>query len=59
MHHDLMDWPFRAVTRTARLLRRQGKGQARPYVDIEGYSEDVALILTKQTLKKRIQDLVS
>ncbi len=36
MHHHFIDWTYRAVTRSARLLRRNGKGPARPYINMEG-----------------------
>ncbi len=52
MYHRFVGWPFRAVNRRARLLRRQGKGPARPYVDIEVYSKNAALVLIKNTLKR-------
>ena len=51
MHHHFVDWPNRAVSRKARLLRRQGKGPTRPYVNIEGYPRHVALLLIKDALK--------
>ncbi len=37
MDHHFVDWPYRAVPRRARLLHRNGKGPARPYVNTEGY----------------------
>ncbi len=52
MHHYCIDWPYCAVSRAARLLRRQGKGPARPYVNIEGYPKSVAVVLMKNTLKR-------
>ncbi len=52
MHHHFVDWPYRAVTRAARLLRRNGKGPARTYASIEGYPKHVALVLIKNTLKR-------
>ncbi len=51
MRHHFVDWPYRAVTRIARLLRRQGRGLARPYVNIESYPKQAALFLIKETLK--------
>ncbi len=52
MHHHFIDWPYRAVTRAARLLRRQGKGFSRPFVYVEGYLRNAALVLIKNTLKR-------
>ncbi len=52
MHHHFVDWPYRAVSRWARLLYRKGKGPARTYVNTEGYPHHVALILIKDTLKR-------
>ena len=52
MHHYLIDWPYRAVTRNARLFRRKGKGPVRPYVNIEVYPMHAALFLIKETLKR-------
>ncbi len=52
MYHHFVDWHFRAVTRRARLLRRQGNGPSRLYVDIEGYPKNAALVLIKNTLKR-------
>ena len=49
--HYSIDWPYRAVYRKARLLRRQSKGSARPYVNIEGYPKHAALPLVKDTFK--------
>ncbi len=56
MHHSLVDWPYRAVTRRARILQREGKGPARPFVSTEGYPPQTALISIKNTLKRWIGD---
>ena len=52
MPHRFVDWPYRAITRAARLLHRNGKGTARPYVNTERYPKHVALVLIKNTLKR-------
>ncbi len=52
MHDHIIDWPYRAVTRAARLLRRQEKGPSRPFANIEGYPRNAALVLIKNTLKR-------
>ncbi len=51
MQHHFIDWPYRAVTRNARLLCREGKGPPRPYFNIEGYTKHAALFVIKETLK--------
>ncbi len=51
MHHYCVDWPYRAVSRAARLLRRQSRRPVRPYVNIEGYPKSVALVIVKNMLK--------
>ncbi len=56
MHHHFVDWPYRAVTRAARILRRQGNGPARPYLNTEGYPKDVALVSTKNTLRRWLKE---
>ncbi len=56
MYHHFVDWPFLAVTRRARLLGRQGKGPERPYVDIEGYTKNAALVLIKNILKRWLRE---
>ncbi len=56
MRHYCLDWPYRAVSRAARLLHRQGKGPARPYVNIQGYPKSVALVLIKNKLKRWLDD---
>ena len=56
MHHHFVDWPYRAVNQVAHLLRRNGKGPARPYVNMEGYTKHVALVLIKNTLKRWLDD---
>ena len=52
MHHNFIDWPYRTVTRAARLLRCQGKGPSRPFVNVKGYPKNAALILMKNTLER-------
>ena len=52
MHHHFIDWPYRAVTRAARLLRRQEKGPSWPFANIKGYLRNSALVLIKNTLKR-------
>ncbi len=37
MHHHLVYWPDRAVTRNTRLLRRKSEGLSKPLVNTEGY----------------------
>ena len=56
MHHHFVDWPYRVVTRAARLLRRNGKVPARPYANIEGYKKHVAPVLIKNMLKRWLDD---
>ena len=56
MHHHFVDWPYRAVNQVVHLLRRNGKGPARPYVNIEGYTKHVAIVLIKNTLKRWLDD---
>ncbi len=51
-HKHFIDWPYCAVTRAARLLRRQRRGISRPLVNIEGYPRHAALVLIKNTLKR-------
>ncbi len=51
MRHHFIDWPYRAITRNARLLLRQGKGPTRPYANIEGYPKHAARFLIKEMLK--------
>lgn len=52
MDYHFVSWAYRAVSRGARLLRRKGKGPARPFVNLEGYPKHAALILIKNTLKR-------
>ncbi len=47
MHCPFVDWPYRAVSRKSRILRHEGKGPARPFVNIEGYSNRTALVLSR------------
>ena len=56
MHYHFVDWPYRAVIRAARLQRCRRKIPARPFVDIEGYPLNTALVLTKNTLKRCLQE---
>ena len=56
IHHHCVDGPYRTVTRDSRLLRRNGKGPAQPYVNVEGYPKHVALGLIKNTLKRWLAD---
>ena len=56
MHHCYVDLPYRAVSRAARLLHRQGKGPTRPYVSIEGYFKSADLVLIENTLKRWLDD---
>ena len=56
MHSLLFDCLYRAVSRKARILRREGKGLARPFVNIEGYTNRTALVLIKITLKSWLGD---
>ncbi len=44
------------MSKAARLLRRQEKGPAWPYVNMEGYPKSVALVLFKNTLKRWLDD---
>ena len=44
------------MSRVARLFYRQGKGPARPYVNIESCSMSLALVLIKNTLKRWVDD---
>ena len=52
MNRYFLEWPFHAVNRLARLLRRQGKGIPRSYSDTERYPKNAALVLIKNTLKR-------
>ncbi len=56
MHCPFVDWPYRAVGRKNRILTLEGKGLARPFVNIEGYSNRTALVLIKNTLKPWLED---
>ncbi len=56
LYHYFVDWPYRAVTRQAHLLWRQSKSSVRPNANIQGYSKYAALILIKDTLKRRLYD---
>ncbi len=51
-----MDWPYRAVSRKARILRRKGKGPARPSANVEGCLNRTALVLIKNKIKRWIED---
>ncbi len=50
IYHHFVDWPYRPVSRAALLLRRQGKGPVRPFVNVKGYPKGAALVLIKNTL---------
>ncbi len=56
MLYSFVDWPYRAVTRRARILQREGKGPARPFVNTEAYPNRNALILIKNTLKRWLEN---
>ncbi len=56
MHHYFVDWPYRAVSRRARILHRKGKGPARPYLNTEGYPQHVALVPIKDTPKRWLRE---
>ena len=51
MYYRWVSWTFRAVTRSARLLRRRGKGPSRPCICIDGYAKNAALLIIENKLK--------
>ncbi len=56
MQYPFVDWPYRAITRRARILQREGKCPARPFVNTEGYPNRTDLILIKNTLKRWLEN---
>ncbi len=56
MQYSFFDWPYRSVTRRARILQGEGKVPARPFVNTEGYPNRTALILIKNTLKRWLEN---
>ncbi len=47
-----ISWQFRTVSRPARLDRRQGNEPRRPFLNVEEYSRDSALVLVKEFFKE-------
>ncbi len=56
IYHHFVDWSYRHLIRAALLLLRKAWGPARPFMNIEGYPREVAIVLIKNTLKSWLNE---